>query len=250
MFVFGGRGAKGVCYKDVYFLDLLEWVWVPVSTISSGPRARFYHASEVVGRKVVLHSGWDGEEVFNDLWIFNSDSFTWMQPRTAGFGPTPRYGHSITLSPDGRLFIFGGASPDKETLVPKYNDDIRVLDTDTMIWTRPRMNGATPTGRYGHSATLMDDGKIIIFGGWGRGGCQTKESINDPNAYSLHVLDTKSMHWYAPRKLGKKPIKHVHNHGACRAGNSSSVLLYAGCDGRQAISDFAVINLELEEGTA
>lgn len=245
MFVFGGKGPKGVVYKDVYFLDLLEWVWVPVHTVTNGPPPRFYHASEVVGRKIVVHGGWNGDEVFNDIWIFNSDSFSWMQPRTAGFGPTARYGHSLTLTMDGRLFIYGGTTIDKDSGVPKYNDDIRVLDTETMIWTRPRLNGQSPTGRYGHTATLMDEDKIVIFGGWGRGGCQSKECISDPNAYSLHVLDVKSMAWFAPRKLGKKPIKHLHNHSACRSGSSSTILFYGGYDGRQAIGDFSVINLEL-----
>ena len=40
MFVFGGKGPGDIVYKDVYFLDLLEWVWVPVNTISLTPPAR------------------------------------------------------------------------------------------------------------------------------------------------------------------------------------------------------------------
>lgn len=246
MFIFGGKGPKGIVYKDVYFLDLLEWVWVPVQSISNGPGPRFFHASEIVGKKIVLYGGWDGEEVFNDMWIFNADSFSWMQPRTAGFGPTPRYGHSLTLTLDGRLFVIGGVTLDKDTGIPKYNDDVRVLDTDTMIWTRPRIGGHTLTGRYAHTATLMDEGKIVIFGGWGRGGCQSKECIADPNAFSLQVLDTQSMTWFVPRKLGKKPIKHLHNHGAARSGGSQTILLFGGCDGRQATADFSVLNLELD----
>ena len=40
MFVFGGKGPKEVLYKDLYFLDLVEWVWVPVHPISSVPLPR------------------------------------------------------------------------------------------------------------------------------------------------------------------------------------------------------------------
>jgi hypothetical protein len=40
MFIFGGKGPAGVVYKDVYFLDLLEWVWVPVNSISQQPPPR------------------------------------------------------------------------------------------------------------------------------------------------------------------------------------------------------------------
>lgn len=71
-------------------VDLQEWKWVKISPSSTTPSARFYHAAEIVGRKIVIHGGWDENEVLQDLWIFNTDLFSWMQPRTAGFGPTER----------------------------------------------------------------------------------------------------------------------------------------------------------------
>lgn len=40
MFIFGGKGERGAVYKDIYYLDLLEWVWVPVHSISNSPPAR------------------------------------------------------------------------------------------------------------------------------------------------------------------------------------------------------------------
>jgi hypothetical protein len=40
MFIFGGKGPGDTVYKDVYFLDLVEWVWVPVNTISEAPVPR------------------------------------------------------------------------------------------------------------------------------------------------------------------------------------------------------------------
>lgn len=40
MFIFGGKGPRDIVYKDVYFLDLIEWVWVPVNTISNCPPPR------------------------------------------------------------------------------------------------------------------------------------------------------------------------------------------------------------------
>ena len=245
MFIFGGKGPDGIVYKDIFFLDLVEWIWVPVKPVSKSPSPRFFHAAETVGKKIVIHGGWDGTDVLNDLWIFNTDSFAWMQPRTTGFAPTERYGHTLTLTPDGRLLIFGGCTISKETGIPKYNDDVRQLDTNTMVWIRPRIDGPCPTGRYGHSATIMDNGKIVIFGGWGRGGCQSNEEVSDIRAHSFQILDTKSMTWHVPNKIGKKDMKHLYNHGACRSTGTSAILFFGGFDGRQAINDFYVANIDI-----
>lgn len=40
MFIFGGKGADGSIFKDIFFLDLVEWIWVPVNPISRGPSPR------------------------------------------------------------------------------------------------------------------------------------------------------------------------------------------------------------------
>ncbi len=61
----------------------------------------------------------------------------------------------MTLTTDGRLIIIGGSSISEESGIPYYNDDIRQLDTDSMVWSRPRVGGHLYTGRYGHSATLL-----------------------------------------------------------------------------------------------
>jgi host cell factor len=179
MFIFGGKGANGAMYNDVFFLDLVEWVWVPVSPLSVGPSPRFFHAAELVGRKIVVHGGWDGDlDCFNDLWIFNTDSFAWMQPRTSGFGPTPRYGHSLNLAADGRLLAFGGCTLTEKGL-PKYLDDMRVIDTETMVWTRPRLEGLVPSARFGHTTGMAPGDQLVLFGGWGRGGCQSSTQVRE-----------------------------------------------------------------------
>lgn len=192
---------------------------------------------------MVIHGGWDGEHVLNDLWIFNTDSFAWMQPRVAGFAPSARFGHSLTLSPDGRLVIFGGCTITKEHGLPRYLDDVRQLDTDTMIWTRPRVHGTAPTGRFGHSSSIMSGQYLVVYGGWGKGGCQTEEAISNPNAHSIHVLDLSSMTWSAPKAASKKPLKHLYNHACCVHDNNLHI--FGGYDGRQASFDYMNIAVQL-----
>lgn len=241
MFVFGGRGEKGVLYRDIYFLDLVEWVWIKVNPLSEGPCARMSHAAELVGRRIVVHGGWDGASTFNDLWLFNTDSFTWMQPKTTGFGPTPRFGHSITYSDTGSLILFGGCCLAKDTGVPNYLNDVRKLDTETMVWTRPRLEGPLPTARFGHTALMYNGSQMVVFGGWGALGCQSSDIINNPNAHSLQVLDTTSMTWSVPSRAGKKALRHVYQHGACIDGQT--LYIHGGFDGRQASYEYFEVAL-------
>jgi host cell factor len=247
MFIFGGKGKNGIL-RDVMFLDLVEWIWVPVSALQQGPSARMNHASSLVGRKIVIHGGWDGEETFNDLWIFNTDSFGWMQPRTSGFAPSSRFGHTMNLTEDGRLLCFGGCSISKDSGSPRYNDDLRELDTGSMIWSRPRVHGDAPTGRYGHTAMLMGptSNQLVVVGGWGAGGCQTNEAINNPKAFSMHIFNVATMTWSIPQKHGKKPLKHLYNFGSCANDTGDYMFIYGGYDGRQASSDNLFINVLLD----
>ena len=209
---------------------------------------RMSQASALVGRKIVIHGGWDGDEIYNDLWIFNTDSFGWMQPRTSGFAPSPRFGHTLNLTKDGRLLVFGGCSIPRDTRTPRYNDDIRELDTDSMLWSRPRVNGDTPTGRFGHSATLMgaDGIDLVVFGGWGSGGCQAPEAIANPRARSVHILNTSTMTWSAPRRATKKVLRHLYNHAAAANDSGDYLYIFGGYDGRQASFDCIYLNVILE----
>lgn len=248
MFIFGGRGVSGSVFSDLFFLDLVQWVWVPVSPLSPGPGPRLHHSSVLVGRKIVVHGGWTGSHLYADLWVFDTDSFSWLQPRTGGFAPSARRGHSLSLLTDGRLLLFGGGALDSDHCTPCYCNDLRTLDTDTMIWTRPKVLGVLPTGRFGHSATLLDNNtKLVIYGGWGKGGVQTKEMINNPKAESVHVLDIANLTWYVPNYDIKKTVKHLFFHANASSSDSNSVLIFGGSDGRQSTNGFIVLNFDFPQ---
>lgn len=249
MFIFGGRGPRGVIYRDVYFLDLVDWVWVPVHAVTESPSPRFFHSSCLVGRKLVIFGGWDGDvSCFGDLWLFDTDTFVWMQPRTAGFSPTARYGHTMTLLPDGRLIMFGGAFISEETPCPKYLGDVKVLDTDTMVWSRPKVEGDGPSGRYGHSATALSGGRCIaVLGGWGSGGVQNAEVLKRGEAKPFWVLDCAAMRWISPQRLNRKPVHVLYNHTAALETESGALCLFGGFDGRSSIKDIYVMEWSLAD---
>ena len=239
MFVFGGKGEAGAL-RDMHFLDLIEWTWVVVNATTASPSPRFNHASALVGRKIVIHGGWDGHHTcMNDMWVFDTESFMWLQPRTAGLAPTPRYGHTLTLLMDGRILCFGGIAIEND--VPQYYNDLRQLDTETMKWSKPRTGGiVTPSGRFGHSLTPSPlDSRLIIFGGWGLGGMQD-EANKKTGSGTVFLIDTappdtsdiNAMAWVQPEV---RKIAHKYGHTTTVIGTKAFV--FGGWNGKQAINE-------------
>ena len=73
-----------------------------------------------------------------------------------------RFGHSATLLPDGRVWVVGGFINFQQGLAQSGGTEF--YDPATGIWSR---GPSLPTGRYGHTATLLSDGKVLINGGVG-----------------------------------------------------------------------------------
>ena len=42
-----------------------------------------------------------------------------------------------------------------------YLNDLRILDTETFVWSRLRVSGTPPNPRYGHTASIS--GPDIVF---------------------------------------------------------------------------------------
>lgn len=78
--------------------------------------------------------------------------------RAARMG-TARDGHTATLLPDGRVVVIGG-----ERLQPRRDmlASVEIYDPSTDTWAP---STALPESRANHTATLLDDGTILVIGG-------------------------------------------------------------------------------------
>jgi hypothetical protein len=90
-------------------------------------------------------------------------------PSTGAFRPTGsmtvgRHGHTATLLLDGRVLVAGGISPKTSGgityKVPQATAELYDPLTGTFS-----PAGAMTTERYGHTATLLSDGRVLIAGG-------------------------------------------------------------------------------------
>jgi WD40 repeat protein len=90
---------------------------------------------------------------------------------------TARYGHTVTLLPNGKLLAAGGYGTN---LIPSLNylSGAELYDPASGTW---RATGNQGCSRAFHTATLLPSGKVLIVGGYGSsGGLRSSAELYDP----------------------------------------------------------------------
>jgi hypothetical protein len=154
---------------DAFIIDPQSGETTPVQNQLARPRA--FHRSVSTGNmvgEVVLAGGFDDLEVTDTLEIYTADSNDLRGLSPSGEGRqrmlAARAGHSATLLMDGNVLLTGGRSQD-----PFGADGDSLLSVD--VWS-VELDGLIDTGgslpteaREWHTATAMEDGRILIAGG-------------------------------------------------------------------------------------
>jgi hypothetical protein len=98
-----------------------------------------------------------------------------------------RHSHSATLLPDGRVLVVGGASGDSTEVDPAtVRASAEIWDPDTTSF---EPAGTLAEGRvFGHTASLLSDGRVLVVGGWTGGGERLSSAeIWDPATATFEV---------------------------------------------------------------
>jgi N-acetylneuraminic acid mutarotase len=166
------------------------------------PIARWGHTmTQVKGNRLLVYGGQsfdkDGSPVIlSDVHVYDTVKQSWDKPINCK--GEPRQWHSATFLPERQLLIsFGGESLDAAKKNKVYTtDNLRVLDTDIMLWYPPAVSGDAPSGRSGHTATLLPNtNELVVFGG-----VKGSKWLN-----SVSILDTVRWIWSTPKILGSAP---------------------------------------------
>jgi hypothetical protein len=101
---------------------------------------RFFHASDVVGRKIVVHGGWDETSTYGDIWIFNTDSFTWMQPKTSGTAHDAFF--CCDRAPNAALEVVSAVLAVADTSLTCTTQSVKMMTNQSLIRNPPSLSAS------------------------------------------------------------------------------------------------------------
>lgn len=157
----GGVGSAVLAATELFDVESEGW-----SSSGEMSEARRGHQAVVLDDGRVLVSGGLAEgELLASAEVFAPEEGAWED---AGAMTQPRLGHTLTPLPDGRVLAAGGtgrtgtASEGGQTVRPEASAE--VFDPDSGEWSSV---GEMLSPRFEATATLLDDGRVLLAGGVG-----------------------------------------------------------------------------------
>jgi Galactose oxidase, central domain/Kelch motif len=179
--VAGGSGPLGLPVASAELYDPATGQWSATGSMAEG-RAR--HTATLLGDGRVLVVGGsydpDGDSGLASAELYDPESGTWTATRSMTTG---RSGQTATLLPDGSVLVAGGIGAFVNPMDPRSLASAETYDPITGRWT---VAGTLSTPRVGHTATLLDDGTVLVVGG--------NRIFSDPLA-SVEIFSPETGSW-------------------------------------------------------
>ncbi|POW05233.1 hypothetical protein PSTT_09863, partial [Puccinia striiformis] len=228
---------------------------------SPPPFPRYGHSINPMGTPtgsgdIYIFAGLVKDQVKNDLYVLNvapinpnnanphlhNQILTVGLVETRGEVPLPRVGHA-SVGVGNVLIVWGGDTKTKDD--EKQDDGLYLLNLSTREWTRVKVSGPCPEGRYGHSAAILGS-KFYIFGGQTDNG----RFMNDLWSFDLHKRTYPSLSlsslWQMTEYSTTNPIPSERT-GHTVVTFKDSIYVFGGTDGQYHYND--TWKLDISTGT-
>nr|AML76570.1 putative LOV domain-containing protein [Posidonia australis] len=183
--LFGGEGVNMQPMNDTFVLDLSaskpEWRHV---NVSSPPPGRWGHTLSCLnGSWLVVFGGCGQQGLLNDVFILDLDAKhpTWRE--VSGVAPPlPRSWHSSCTLDGTKLVVSGGCADSGVLLSDTFMLDVTM---DKPMWREIPVTW-TPPSRLGHTLSVYDGHKVLMFGGLAKSG---PLRLRSSDVYTLDISE-------------------------------------------------------------
>lgn len=221
LWVFGGEfsspsESQFYHYKDLWVYRFAEKKWEKILS-PGGPSARSGHRMVHIKKQLIVFGGFHDNlrdyKYYNDVHIFNLETYVWHKIELSGIPPFPRSGCVVLATPENKLLVYGGYSKerikkdvDKGTIhsdmflmTPEKNDQTGLK----WKWVSVKQSGFKLSPRCSASAVLVQPNLAYLFGGVFDEE-DDEEELRGTFYNDLAALDLEKFQWHMVALHGKK----------------------------------------------
>ncbi|XP_011101963.1 RING finger protein B isoform X1 [Sesamum indicum] len=215
LFVFGGTDGRRPL-NDLHILDTSSNTWILPSVRGNGPEPREGHSAALIGKRLFIFGGCgksvNSEIYYDDLYILNTETFSWKRVVPSGTPPSKRDSHTCS-SWKNKIIVIGG-----EDSCNNYLSDVHILDADTLVWCKLNTTGQLLPPRGGHTAVGFGK-NLFVFGGFS----------DEQNLYDdVYMLDIENASWMKIIAIGEGPSGRFSMAGESLDPQLGGVLVFIG----------------------
>lgn len=171
---------------------------------------------------MVVVGGESNSSDLGDLWVLDLESKCWKQPEIDGKNTfSAKRFHTASTIQKTKVVTFGGCHSEYVHLNDLNIFDLKQFLEDpvrgTIVCTKVEVTSNSPTSRWGHSATVLNEKSLFILGG------RNENDISD-----VHVFDADSESW-SPLQIDQSAPKPRRRHSCILV--SGCVVMFGGFDG-------------------
>ena len=195
--VAGGYLTPGVLTASCEIFDPATGLWTITGSLST-PR-QFHQAAALANGKVLVAGGLGMDARGSFLTLGSAELYdpATGQWSSAGSLATARFLHTVTLLADGRVLVTGGSATATSGQNQPTFASTELYDPATSSW----MTGASMSAaRNDHAATLLNDGEVLVTGGWGSSG--------NPS-FTAELYDPVQGQWTAAARMRVPRASHT-----------------------------------------